>query len=104
MVRENKQSKEYIANIRQRYQQYQQQPQQEQFSWEREYFQRSQKRYKKIDYEEETDSELEEEESQYVPDDEFIEQEKQKEQKQLQVKRKNKIFDYLDKDVKGNKQ
>ena len=104
MVNENKQLKEYIANIRQRYQLYQQQQQQEQFSWEREYSQRSQKRYKKVVYKEETDTEFEEDENQYVPEDKFIEQEKQKEQKQPQVKRKNKIFDYLNKDAKGNKQ
>ena len=47
LVGENKQSKEYIANIRQRYQQHQQQPQQEQFPREREYIQRSQKDIKK---------------------------------------------------------
>ena len=104
MVNENKQLKEYVANIRQRYQLYQQQQQQEQFSRERECFQRSQKRYKKVVYKEETDTEFEEGENQYVPEDKFIEQEKQKEQKQPQVKRKNKIFDYLNKNAKGNKQ
>ena len=104
MVNENKQLKEYIANIRQRYQLYQQQQQQEQFSRERECFQRLQKRYKKVVYKEETDTEFEEGENQYVPEDKFIEQEKQKEQKKPQVKRKNKIFDYLNKDAKGNKQ
>ena len=57
-------------------------------------------------YEEETDSEPEVEESQYTPEDEFIEEEeeKPKEQKQQAPKRKNKIFDYLNKDAKRNKQ
>ena len=81
MVNENKQLKEYIANIRQRYQLYQQQQQQEQFSREREYFQRSQKRYKKVVYKEEIDSEPEQEESQYATENKIVEQEKQEEQK-----------------------
>ena len=55
-------------------------------------------------YKEETDIELEE--SQYTPEDEFIEEEqeeKPKEQKQQVPKRKNKIFYYLNKDAKRNK-
>ena len=56
-------------------------------------------------YEEETDSEPEVEESQYTPEDEFIEEEeeKPKEQKQQAPERKNKILDYLNKDAKRNK-
>ena len=66
-------------------------------------FQRPQKKYKKVVYEEETDSEPEAEESQYVPEDEPFEQEKEKEQKQLPPKRKTKIFEYLNKDAKKHK-
>ena len=54
-------------------------------------------------YEEETDSEPEAGESQDIPEDEPIEQEKKEEHKQPQNKRKNKIFDYLNKDAKRNK-
>ena len=102
-VKENKQLEEYILNIKQKFKQYQQQQQQQQFLQEKEYFQRPQKKYKKIVYEEETDSETETGEGQYVPEDEFVEQEKKEEQKQPQNKRINKIFDYLNKDTKRNK-
>ena len=54
-------------------------------------------------YEEESDSEAEVEESQYVPVEEFIEEGKEEETKQPVPKRKNKIFDYLNKDAKRNK-
>ena len=104
LVKENKQLKEYILNIKQKFKQYQQQQQQQQFLQEKEYFQRPQKKYKKIVYEEETDSEPETGEGQYVLEDEFVEQEKKEEQKQPQNKTKNKIFDYLNKDTKRNKQ
>ena len=62
------------------------------------------KRYKKVVYEEETDSESEAVECQYVPENEPIQQEKKKEHKQPQNKIKNKIFDYLNKDAKRNRQ
>ena len=52
----------------------------------------------------ETDSEPEAEESQYAPEDEPTKQEKREEQKQPQNKRKNKIFDYLNKGAKRKKQ
>ena len=60
-------------------------------------------------YEEETYSEPEQVESQYVLEEESIEQKKKKEeerkqQQQPQNKRKNKIFEYLNKDAKRNKQ
>ena len=42
-------------------------------------------------------------ESQYVPENEPIDQEKKEEHKQSQNKRKNKIFDYLNKDAKRNR-
>ena len=102
IVKENKQL-ECIINIKERFKQYQQQQQQQEFVREKEYFQQSpQKRYKKVVYEEETDSELEVEERQYVPEDEPIDQEEKEEQKQPQ-KRKKKIFNYLNKDAKRNK-
>lgn len=55
-------------------------------------------------YKEETDSGPEKEESQYAPENEIIEEEKQKVQKQPPLKRKNKMLDYLNKDAKKNKQ
>ena len=83
LLKENKQLKEYIVNIKQRFKQYQQQQQQQEFLQDREYFQRPQpKRYKRVVYEEETDSESEAVESQYVPENESIEQEKNEEHKQ----------------------
>ena len=103
MVEENKQLKEYIVNIKQIFNQYQQRLEEENFLWEK-YFQRPKKKYKKAVYEEETDSEPEAEESQYVPEDEPVGQGKEKEQKQLPPKRKTKIFEYLNKDAKKHKQ
>ena len=62
------------------------------------------KKYKKVVYEEETNSEPEVEESQYTPGNKFIEEEeKPNEQKQQVPKQKNKIFNYLNKDAKRNK-
>ena len=82
---ENKQLKECIANIKKRYQEYQHRQQQEQYSRDREYFeQKPQKNYKKVVCEEETDSEPEVEESQYTPEDEFIEEEEEKPKEQKQ--------------------
>ena len=68
------------------------------------YFRRPQKKYiyKKIVYEEESDSEPEAEESPYIPEEEHIEQ--KIEQKQQAPRTKNKIFEYLNKDAKRNKQ
>ena len=92
LLKENKQLKEYIVNIKQRFKQYQQQQQQE-FLQDREYFQMSQpKRYKKVVYEEETDSESETVESQYVPENEPIEQEKKKNMNNLKIKEKTKYL------------
>ena len=102
IVRENKQLKEYIANIKQRFNQYQRQKEEKIFLREKEYFQKPQKKYKKVVYIEETDCEPETVESQYIPEDEPIEQEKVKEQKQFSSKRK-KIFEYLNKDAKKHK-
>ena len=102
MVKENKQLKEYIVNIKQIFCHYQQRLEEQNFLREK-YFQRPQKKYKKVVYQEETDSEPEAEESQYVPENEPFEQEKEKEQKQLPPKRKTKIFEYLNKDAKKHK-
>ena len=57
---------------------------------------------KKI-YEQKNDSEPEIEESQYTPEEDLIEKEKEK-KIQPAVKRTNKIFDYLNKDAKRNRQ
>ena len=73
LLKENKQLKEYLVNLKQKFKQYQQQQQQE-FLQEREYFQRPQpKRYKKVAYEEENDNEPEAGETEYIPEDEPIE-------------------------------
>ena len=64
VVKENNELKKNIENIKQRYQQYQKQQQQEYFNREREYFRQKQpKKYKKLIYEEESNSEPEIEES-----------------------------------------
>ena len=102
MVKENKQLKEYIVNIKQILYHYQQRLEEQNLLREK-YFQRPQKKYEKVVYQEETDSEPEAQESQYVPEDEPFEQEKEKEQKQLPPKRKTKIFEYLNKDAKKHK-
>ena len=47
LVKENKQLKEYILNIKDKFKQYQQQQQQQQFLRGKEYFQRPQKNIKK---------------------------------------------------------
>ena len=91
MVKENKQLKEYIVNIKQILYHYQQRLEEQNLLREK-YFQRPQKKYKKVVYQEETESEPEAEESQYVPEDEPFEQEKEKEQKQLPPKRKTKFL------------
>ena len=67
-------------------------------------FSETSEKYKKLVQEEETDSEPEIEESQYILEDEPIEQEKEKEQKQFSSKRKNEVFEYLNKDTKKHKQ
>ena len=86
LVRENKQLKQYIASIKQKFNQYQQQQEEQNLLREKEYFQRPLKNYEKAVYEEKTDSEPEIEESQYIPEDEPIEPEKEKEQKQFPSK------------------
>ena len=62
--------------------------------------------YKKVVYEEESDSKPEVDESEYVPEEteEEIEKPKiEKKKKQPAQKRKNNIFEYLNNDSKRNK-
>ena len=104
LSKENKHLKEYLVNIKHRFTQYQQQQQQQELLQDTVYFQRSPpKKYKKVVYKEKTDSKPEAVESQYVPENEPIEQEKQEQHKQRQNKIKNKIFEYPNKDTKRNR-
>ena len=81
---------ENVENIKQRYQQYQEQQQQEYFDREREYFRKKQpKKYKKVVYEEESDSEPEEK-SEYIHD----ETEEIEEPKKKQTHKKEKIISF----------
>ena len=100
LTNETKQLKEYVVKIKQQYKQ--QQQQQQHSLQEQEYF--SPKRYKKVVYEEATDSELEIEEED-TSTEEIVEQEKERKQQQTQPqnKIKIKIFDYLNKDAKRNR-
>ena len=78
VVNENTELKKYVENIKQRFQQYQKQ-QQEYFNWEREDFRQKQpKKYKKVVHQEESASEPELEEIQYVPEETEDEMEKPK--------------------------
>ena len=54
-------------------------------------------------YEEKSESKPEVDESQYTPEEEFIEEEKEEEKKQPALIKKNKTFEYLNKDAKRNK-
>ena len=79
VAKENIELKKYVENIKQRYQQYQKRQQQEYFDKEREYFRQKQpKKYKKVVYEEESDSEPDVDESEYVPEETDEEIEKPK--------------------------
>ena len=80
IVKENKQLKEYIASIKQRFNEYQRQQEEQYLLREKEYFQRPQEKYKKVVYKEETDSEPDIEEIQYIPENKPIEKEKEKKQ------------------------
>ena len=80
IVKENKQLKEYIASIKQRFNEYQRQQEEQYLLREIEYFQRPQEKYKKVVYKEETDSEPDIEEIQYIPENKPIEKEKEKKQ------------------------
>ena len=106
VIKENTELKQYIEYIKQRYQQYQKQQQQEYFDRERECFRQKQpKKHKKVMYDEESDSKPEADESEYVPEETEEKIEKPKVgKKQPLPKRKNNIFEYLNNDVKRNKQ
>ena len=80
IVKENKQLKEYIASIKQRFNEYQGQQEEQYLLREKEYFQRPQEKYKKVVYKDETDSEPDIEEIQYIPENKPIEKEKEKKQ------------------------
>ena len=80
IVKENKQLKEYIASIKQRFNEYPRQQEEQYLLREIEYFQRPQEKYKKVVYKEETDSEPDIEEIQYIPENKPIEKEKEKKQ------------------------
>ena len=72
----------------------------------REYFSPKQpKKYKKVIYEDESDSEPELGESQYEPEDpeEEIEKPKTEKKKAPHKNKNNNIFDYLNNDAKRNK-
>ena len=105
VIKESTERKQCIENIKQRYQQYQKQQQQEYFDREREYFRQKQpKKHKRVVYEEESDSEPEVDESEYIPEETEEEIEKPKVgKKQTPPKRKNNIFEYLNNNAKRNK-
>ena len=103
VVSKNTELKKYVENIKQRFQRYQKQ--QEYFNREREDFRQKQpKKYKNLVYEEESASEPELEESQYVPEEKEDEMEKPKIEKKQPVQKRTNTFNYLNNNVKGNKQ
>ena len=70
VVAENKELRTYIEHIKERFNQYQQQQQAQYIEKEKEYFaQKQPKKYKKVIYEEELDSEPELEEEDYVAEE-----------------------------------
>ena len=102
-VCEKKELKNYIENIKQRYNQYQQQQQARYIERERDYYTENQpKKYKKVIQEEELDSEPEVEENDYVSE-EIEEVPEKAKPKKVQQKRKNNICEYMNTDAKRNK-
>ena len=95
VIRENQELKKFIENIKIRYQQYQQQQQQKYLDREREYFskerERQPKRYKKVVYEEEPDSEPEVDENEYLSEEIEENVEKPKLEKKKNNNKKEKI-------------
>ena len=92
-VAENKELKIYIGNIKQRYAQYQQQRQAQFLEKQKQYYEsKTPKKYKKLVYEEELDSEPKLEEEEYSAD-EAEEEPKIKKTKKNREKQKNNIFD-----------
>ena len=100
---ENKELRNYIENIKQGYNQYQQQQQAQYIERERNYYTEKQpKKYKKVIYEEEHDSEPEVEDNVYASEETEEESAKPK-PKKVQKKQKNNIFEYINNDAKRNK-
>ena len=100
VIRENQELKKFIENIKIRYQQYQQEQQQKYLDREREYFskerERQPKRYKKVVYEEEPDSEPEVDENEYLSEEieENVEKPKLEKKKTTTKKKKYHIRIY----------
>ena len=100
VIRENQELKKFIENIKIRYQQYQQEQQQKYLDREREYFskerERQPKRYKKVVYEEEPDSEPEVDENEYLSEEieENVEKPKLEKKKKTTKKKKYHIRIY----------
>ena len=92
-----------MENIKQGYNQYQQQQQVQYIQRERNYYTEKQpKKYKKVIYEEEHDSEPEVEDNAYTSEETEEESAKPK-PKKVQQKQKNNIFEYINNDAKRNK-
>ena len=92
-----------MENIKQGYNQYQQQQQVQYIQRERNYYTEKQpKKYKKVIYEEEHDSEPEVEDNAYASEETEEESAKPK-PKKVQKKQKNNIFEYINNDAKRNK-
>ena len=101
-VAENKKLKIYLENIKQRFSQYQQRQQAQFLENQKNYYdKRPQKKYKKVVYEEEPDSEPELEEEYSAKE---IEEEPEiKKPRKKTEKRKNNIFGYINNDAKRHK-
>ena len=65
--------------------------------------QKKKTKYKKVVYEEKSESKPEVDESQCTPEEKFMEEEKKRKKKQPAPIIKNKTFEYLNKDVKRKK-
>ena len=92
-----------MENIKQGYNQYQQQQQAQYIQRERNYYiEKQPKKYKKVIYEEEHDSEPEVEDNDYTSEETEEESAKPK-PKKVQQKQKNNIFEYINNDAKRNK-
>ena len=101
-VAENKELKTYIENIKQRFSQYQQWQQSQFLENQKNYYEeRPQKKYKKVVYEEEPDSEPELEEEYSA--EEIKEEPEIKKSRKKTEKRKNNIFDNINNDAKIHK-
>ena len=101
-VAENKELKTYTENIKQRFSQYQQWQQSQFLENQKNYYEeRPQKKYKKVVYEEEPDSEPELEEEYSA--EEIKEEPEIKKSRKKTEKRKNNIFGNINNDAKRHK-